>query len=50
MNDNNRKIWLGKKEMVEVKKCCICKTPSLKEFWNYVAKIFQVFQKVEVAT
>ena len=33
MNDNNRKIGLGKKEMLEVKKCFICKTPSLKEFW-----------------
>ena len=58
MNDNNRKIGLGKKEMLEVKKCFICKTPSLKEFWikfsrrlkNYVPKICQVFQKVEVAT
>ena len=57
-NDNNRKIGLGKKEMIEVKKCFICKTPSLKEFWikfsgrlkNYVPKICQVFQKVEVAT
>ena len=30
MNDNNRKIGLGKKEMLEVKKCFICKNPSLK--------------------
>ena len=58
MNNNNRKIGLGKKEMLEVKKCFICKTPSLKEFWikfsrrlkNYVPKICQIFQKVEVAT
>ena len=58
MNDNNRKIELGKKEMLEVKKCFICKTPSLKGFWikfsrrlkNYVLKICQVFQKVEVTT
>ena len=57
-NNNNRKIGLGKKEMLEVKKCFICKTPSLKEFWikfsrrlkNYVPKICRVFQKVEVAT
>ena len=57
MNDNNRKIGLGKKEMLEVKKCFICKTLSLKEFWikfsrrlkNYVSIICQVFQKVEVA-
>ena len=33
MNDHNRKIGLGKKEMLEVKKRFICKTPSLKEFW-----------------
>ena len=32
MNDNNRNIELGKKEMFEVKKCFICKTSSLKEF------------------
>ena len=58
MNDNNRKIGLGKKEMLEVKKWFICKTPSLKEFWikfprrlkNYVPKICQVLKKVEVAT
>ena len=31
MNDNNRKIGLGKKEMLEVKKCF--KTPSLNKFW-----------------
>ena len=58
MNDNNRKIGLGKKEMLEVKKWFICKNPSLKEFWikfsrrlkNYVPKICQGFQKVEAAT
>ena len=59
MNDNNRKIGLGKKEKVEVRKCFICKTPFLKDFWikfsrrlkNYVPKICQsVFQKVVVAT
>ena len=33
MNDNNRKIGLCKKEMIEVKKSFICKNPSLKEFW-----------------
>ena len=57
MNDNNRKIGLGKKQMLEVKKCFVCKTPSLKEFWikfsrklkNYMSKICQNFQKVEVA-
>ena len=57
MNDHKRKIGLGKKEMFEVKKCFICKTPSLKEFWikfsrrlkNYVPKICQNFRKVEVA-
>ena len=30
MNDN-RKIWLGKKEMLEVKKCFICKTSDKNE-------------------
>ena len=58
MNDNNRKIGLGKKEMLEVKEWFIWKIPSLKEFRikfsrrlkNYVPKICQVFQKVEVAT
>ena len=58
MNDSNRKTGLDRKEILEVKKCFICKIPSLKEFWikfsrrlkNYVAKICQVFQKVEVAT
>ena len=56
MNDNNRKIGLGKKEMLEVKKCFICKTPSLNEFWikfsrrlkNYVPKICQIFQKLQL--
>ena len=58
MNDNNRKIVLGKKEMLEMKKCFISKTLSLKEFWikfsrrlkNYMPKIYQNFQKVEAAT
>ena len=58
MNDNNRKLGLGKKEMLEVKKNFICKTRSLEEFWikfsrrlkNYVPKICKVFQKGEVAT
>ena len=57
MNDNNRKIGLGKKQMLEVKKCFVCKTPFLKKFWikfsrklkNYMSKICQNFQKVEVA-
>ena len=57
-DDNNRKIELHKKEMLEVKKWFICKTPSLKEFCikfsrrlkNYVPKICQVLKKVEVAT
>ena len=55
---NNRKIGLGKKEMLEEKKCFICKTLSLKEFWikisrrpkNYMPKICQNFQKVKAAT
>ena len=58
MNDNNRKIGLGKKEMLEMKKCFICKTPFLKEFWikicrrmkNFMPKICQSFQKVKAAT
>ena len=58
MNDNKSKIGLGKKEMLEVMKCFICKIPSLKEFWitfssrlkNYAPKICHVFQKVEIAT
>ena len=57
MNDKNRKIGLGKKEMFEVKKCFIWKTPSLKKFRikfsrrlkNYMPKICQNLQKVEVA-
>ena len=39
MNDNNRKKGLGKKEMLEVKKCFICKTTSLKEFWIKFSRI-----------
>ena len=58
MNDNNRKIGLGKKEMLKVKNCFISKPPSLKEFWfkfsrrlkHYVPKICQAFQNVEVTT
>ena len=52
INDNNRKIGLGKKEMLEVKKSFVCKTPSLKEFRikNYMPKICENFQKVEAAT
>ena len=37
MNDNKRKIGLGKKEMVEVKECFICKTLSIKWFLNFLA-------------
>ena len=40
MNDNNRKIGLGKKEILEVKKW-FCKTSSLKEFWiNFFRRNF----------
>ena len=37
MNDNKRKIGLGKKRMVEVKECFICKTLSIKWFLNFLA-------------
>ena len=53
MYDNNRNLGLGNKEMFEVKKCFICKTPSLNEFWitfshrlkNYMPKICQNFRR-----
>lgn len=60
MNDNNRKIVLGKKEPFEGQKDTnfACKTPSIKEFWiqfscklkNDMPKICQHFQEVKVAT
>ena len=56
MNDNNRKLGLGKKEMFKIKKCF--KNFELnfpQEFWikfslslkTYVPNICQVFRKVE---